>query len=69
MSKEVGSGGSVRVDGESGSGGKPTRSSNCGCAPAVTKVHLAVSGADQLQHSKPHLIVTRSAKGDWWQIR
>lgn len=51
MSKEVGSGGSVGVDGESGSGGKPARSSNCGCAPAVTKVHLAVSGVDQLQQA------------------
>ena len=69
MSKEVGSGGSVRVDGESGSGGKPAGSSNCCCAPAVTKVHLAVSGEDQLQHSKPYLIVTRSAKGDWGQVR
>ena len=41
MSKEVGSGGSVGVDGESGSGGEPACSSNCCCAPTGTKVHLA----------------------------
>ena len=50
MGKEVCSGGSVGVDGESSCGGKPAGSSHCCYAPAVTKVHLAVSGEDQLQH-------------------
>lgn len=49
MGKEVGSGGSVGVDGESGSRGKPAGSGHCCYAPAVTKVYLAVSGEDQLQ--------------------
>ena len=40
MCEEISSGRSMGVDGESGGGGKPAASSDCGCASTVAKVHL-----------------------------
>ena len=40
MCEEISSRRSMGVDGETGRGGKPAVSSDCGCASAVAKVHL-----------------------------